>query len=256
MIDGNKNSFFSLIKNIFKSNRNEPKRTMYFLRETLRELPVKDITKGKDEALLFKHFFSYLRFLGDDLMLKSRFINECRDELDVISTRYMGKPIGDSGQVFSKDVYDKLLTGNGIAICKLLLCIAHENQAPLRDVPKWVSEKQLSIEFVNSTNYTRLHDELKFISFISHKLFLSLDIDDQESKFLYLLLSRAHFMDKPSELKKEVVSKVDLTYLLEKHPIDEPHYPGLDIQSAFSGDSETLFRLAWQIVLNNRLAYK
>lgn len=63
-------------------------------------------------------------------------------------------------------------------------------------------------------------------------------------------------MSDRAKLKKDVVSKVDLTYLLEKHPIGIPNYSELDMQLAFSGDGEALFYLAWQIVLSNRLTNK
>jgi hypothetical protein len=231
---------------------------LYCLRETMRTTFAKQVVPGKEERIFLDRVFANLRFLGDNLMLRNRLINEFSDEVDILADRYMDKPIdADSGRTFTRRIYEDVRVGNCAAIFLLARCILHNNPTPLSGVPDWVDDAQLTTEFVDSIHSSSSYGykELKSLSFMIYQMPLALDIDENEKKFLYLLLSRLYLIADPRGLRCEVVKKVDFNALSKRYVKSTSNslwcFCASDIALGKSGQSEALLKLAWQILGDN-----
>jgi len=231
---------------------------MYCLREMMRTLLTKQCALGKEERLFLDRVFANLRFLGDDIMLRDHLIREHSDELDILAERYMDKPISANSRLtFTKRHYEDVRVGNCASIYFLSRCIFHNNPTPSGDTPYWVDNDQLPTRFVDGEHSSSMHGykELKHLSAMVYNTPLSLEIGENEKKFLYLLLSRLYLLSDPLKMRREVVKKVDFNALTKKYvkaiPDNQWSFDKKDVRLGSLGQSEALFKLGWQILRDN-----
>ena len=255
---GNSISMFRVIKQILRIKRTPSQGDMYCLREILRILFVKQSVSGKEERLFLDRVFANLQSLGDDTRLRSCLINHLSDEVDALAERYMGKPVNsDSGLAFTLRDYEDLRVGKCAAIYLLSRCILHNNPTSLDKLPDWYNDTQLTTAFVDNTHASshRGHKELKNLSIMIYKMPFAVDIDEDEKKFLYFLLSRLYLLDNPRALRREVVKKVDFNALSKRYAKSHSDHPYCfhenDIILGKLGQSEALLRLGWGILSHN-----
>lgn len=228
---------------------------MYFLREIMRTLLAVQNELGKEERIFLDRVFASLRFLGDDYMLRSRLIREFSDEVDILASRYIGKSIDASTkQTFTQHLYEDVRVGRCEAVYLLARCILHNNPTPLVNIPDWFDGTQLPASFVNTRHYDSgpHYEHLKSMSIMIYQMPLILEINDEEKKFLCLLLSRLFLIADPSRLRNEVVKCVDFEYLSNKYTTADPEIFAYDMRLGKMGQSEALLRLGWEIISVNQ----
>ena len=239
-----------VIKPFFRTKEVFSPQDMYFLREIMRKLLVTQNILIKGDRLFLDRMFANLHFLGDEIMLRSRFVRAFSDEVDAVAARYMDAPIdANSGRTFTRQMYEDLRVGRCKAIYQLAQCVIYNNPTLIKHTPDWFDEGQVVSEQLFDTR--RGGSELKMLSNMVRKMPLMLDVDEEEKRYLCLLLSHLHLIHDTKALKVAVVGKVDFNGLLKKYPIEAPELFDLDVSLGKVGKSEVLLCLAREIISAN-----
>lgn len=241
---------FGIVKPFFRTKEVFSPQDMYFLREIMRKLLVAQNIPIKGDRLFLDRMFANLHFMGDETMLRSRFVRAFYDEVDAVAARYMDAPIDANSELtFNRQMYEDVRVGRCKAIYQLAQCVIYNNPTLIRHTPAWFDDGQVVREQLFDTR--RGGGELKMLSNMTRRMPLALDIDEEEKRFLYLLLSHLYLINDTKSLKFAVVEKVDFNGLLERYPTENPELFDLDVRLGKVGESEVLLCLAREIISAN-----
>jgi hypothetical protein len=246
---------FKILKQLLIVKKGCSSRDMYFLREIMRTLLSKQNILNKQDLFFVDRVFSNLRFFPDNTMLKTHFIDAFSSEVNSAFKRYAGKLVDPkSRNLLTEQTHNGILDGQFSEICQLTRCILNNNPTPFGEEPHWANDLQLESGSIDNKNSRSIfaHDELRAFSIMTYQMPWALDIDEEEKKYLCLLLSRLHLINSPKALREEIVKLVDFDFLVDKYTTQDPelfYYPKI---LGKMGNSEALLRLGWAISIKSQ----
>jgi len=196
------------MSSLFLMRNNLPtSREWSMLRETLRYCLPGSIRLATKERIIVERCFANVHNIGDDALLKSKIIDLYRKDVkDVLNYT-----------VEDDDVIKKIMNGNSRELFRLARSVVMKRLPADIASPEWFNAKDpVEIEGRTTVHY-RIVSEIDELSKLTRHLPLTMNLPEDEMRFLSVFFSSLTVMKTPKAMRDAVVKNSDFKAISTRH---------------------------------------
>lgn len=236
-------SLFLMINNLPTS------REWSMLRETLRYCLPDSIRLATKERVIVERCFANVHNIGDDALLKVKIIDLYQKDVKAVLDH----------AVKDDDVVKKIMNGNSRELFRLARSVVMKRLPANLAYPEWFNAKDpVEIEGRTTVHY-RIVSEIDELSKLTRHLPLTMNLPEDEMRFLSALFSSLTVMKTPKAMRDAVVKNSDFKAISTRHvardaEASEYAFHEHDVGRARNGHCLELLKLAHAVSF--KLCYK